>query len=283
MKYLFQLKRLLGDFYRLIFKKALVKFYGTRQISFKRYNNLKLDIDFNKDVDFRIFIRKFEDQILYVFQKLLNPDSIVLDIGANIGLYSLIAAQKVKGENHIYAFEPAPKAYQNLLKNISLNKAFHITAHNCCIADFEGEITLNICVDDAYNSIGTSPILQIQEQVNTPVITIDAFVEKYSLPKVDIIKIDTEGAEMLVFEGARKTLENFSPIIFFEINQKVLQGFDYSSKDLLIFLETYGYQIFDINKNNQLKKFDVKNFTSDSDGLVAFPSDFDVNLLRKVL
>ncbi|MEI7584597.1 FkbM family methyltransferase [Runella sp.] len=202
------------------FKKILVKFYGTRIISFNRYNNLKLDIDFNKDVDFRIYIRKFEDHILFVFQKLLSVDSIVLDIGANIGWYSLIAAQKIKAENHIYAFEPASNAYQKLLKHISLNEASQISAHNCCIADYEGEILLNICEDDAYNSVGNSPILNIQEQVNSPVINIDAFIEKYRIPKVDIIKIDTEGAEMLVLKGAKKTLQKFSPVIFLKLIKK---------------------------------------------------------------
>jgi FkbM family methyltransferase len=179
-----------------------------------------LDIDFNKDVDFRIYIRKFEDHILFVFQKLLSVDSIVLDIGANIGWYSLIAAQKIKAENHIYAFEPASNAYQKLLKHISLNEASQISAHNCCIADYEGEILLNICEDDAYNSVGNSPILNIQEQVNSPVINIDAFIEKYRIPKVDIIKIDTEGAEMLVLKGAKKTLQKFSPVIFLKLIKK---------------------------------------------------------------
>jgi FkbM family methyltransferase len=150
----------------------------------------------------------------------LRPNDLFIDIGANIGWYSLIAAQKIKAENHIYAFEPASNAYQKLLKHISLNEASQISAHNCCIADYEGEILLNICEDDAYNSVGNSPILNIQEQVNSPVINIDAFIEKYRIPKVDIIKIDTEGAEMLVLKGAKKTLQKFSPVIFLKLIKK---------------------------------------------------------------
>lgn len=143
---------------------------------------------------------------------ILEEGDIVFDLGANIGLFSCVAASK---GCQVYAFEPTPSIIENLKKNQCLYNDFWIEPYAVC--DYEG--TAKFYVNSANNSSGDSDtgmnsmILKNSgmEEIEVPTITIDAFVKLRGLKSVDFIKADIEGAERDMLKGAFQTLKDYAP------------------------------------------------------------------------
>jgi FkbM family methyltransferase len=158
--------------------------------------------------------RKFQD-FCRVF---LNKDSIALDIGANIGVTSLIISHYLS-EGKVFSLEPGKNVFTLLKKNITDNNVSNITAINYAVSDKSQRVSFleNSAWGHIDSSIGN---IEVDEASETSVMaySIDDLVEKLDLKRVDFIKIDTEGFEPQAFSGAIKTIERFQPIIYFELN-----------------------------------------------------------------
>lgn len=234
------------------------------------FTNIKIWLNLKRDVDKGIYLGTFEFNNTFIFSNLIKKDSVILDIGANIGLYTLLAAYKLQNTGKIYSFEPSKVAIGELKKNIENNKFSNITTFEVALADTNGEKVFYRCEDDAYNSLNAITMQEVvsKEIVNT--ITLDEFARSNKLEKIDIIKIDAEGMDFDILKGARFILEKFRPIIFCEINEFYL---DESLKENFInYLEKHNYELL-IAKNYkiflQLKKLDVsKDHNSE---IICFP------------
>lgn len=158
----------------------------------------------------------FEKETLELFIKLIANSTTILDIGANTGLYSLIASSNCSAK--VYAFEPVPKVYERLLENIRINNATNIIAHSMAITNYDGEI-------DIYVSRGKIPtdsstrkgFREDSVPIQVPAATLDSFVQSNKIGKVDILKIDTESTENLVLAGAKILLKESRPLIICEV------------------------------------------------------------------
>jgi len=202
-------------------------------------------------IDENFFWGDFEADNLSFFQNLIKEEMVIFDIGANVGLYSLTAAAKMKNAIKIHAFEPADIPFNRLHKNIELNKFKNITVHNLGVSDKEGTVEFNICEDDAYNSIGSAPMQKITKKVKINVTSIDSFCQKNNIQSIDIVKIDTEGAEFLILTGGAKIFESKNaPVLFCEYNRLTASGYDYTLHDYEEQLKLYGYKIFEIKNGN---------------------------------
>ncbi len=136
----------------------------------------------------------------------LEPNDVVFDCGANLGLFSAYAASKAKT---VYAFEPVPKTYQIMQQVAALHN--NIEACNFAISDKTGMVRMtntealagNKLINDIDNCGTTS--------VEVPCITLDEFVERNRIKRVDFIKADIEGAESKMLLGAKNILQRFEP------------------------------------------------------------------------
>ncbi len=140
----------------------------------------------------------------------LSEGDVVLDCGANLGLFSAYAAGK---GCKVYAFEPVPAAMKNLLQTISLYPGA-IEGIPWAISHSEGTTLITNMVegwDICRNSILEQAISSSGETVEVPMTSIDRFVEQRGLERVDFIKADIEGAERWMLEGAKETLKRFAP------------------------------------------------------------------------
>lgn len=221
--------------------------------------NIRLNMEL--DVDRYFYLGRFEYETIWFFKKVLKPGMIVFDVGGNIGIFSLIAANKVNNSGSIYAFEPAEKANKIFNENISLNKINNISLFKLGVADKAGTLAFHVCEDDAYNSLGDKPQNDVIYTTEIEVISIDEFCKKNGIEKIDVLKIDTEGAESKIIAGAKRMLEgNKAPIVFCEYNRRV------QSKDDLAKLEAsfkdYGYKLYYL-KYGTLKKFNSNSPSSD--------------------
>jgi FkbM family methyltransferase len=180
------------------------------------------------NITYKLDISDYQQWLIYFYCKSDSSDHLltylensrfIFDIGANIGQTSLniLRTQRNKGiEPQIYAFEPFPDTFDTLTTNVNLNNA---TNEINCINKGLGAQTglLPMLKHNAGNSGGFRITKQnTVDTIQVEITTLDTFVFENKIPKVDFIKIDVEGFEIEVLNGAKNTLQTFRPILIFE-------------------------------------------------------------------
>lgn len=155
--------------------------------------------------DFKTYVEIYISNV-YFFEMIKRRMNII-DVGANVGLYSMLASEKIGNTGKVIAVEPEPRNYNNLIKNIKLNRYKNTICKNIALTNHKGFERLYV---DSFNPLTHSLILYKNKKsfIKVPVTTIDKLVKELTINKVDIIKIDAEGAEIPILEGAEKTLKN---------------------------------------------------------------------------
>lgn len=182
----------------------------------------------------------FESQDISTVLKLLPKNPVVIDIGANFGIYSVVIASTFRN-SEIHSFEPVPHTSTLLRSNVKRNCVdAQITINNAAVGSESGHLMITT---DRYagNYLLTGNCYDGTSQ-DVPVIRLDDYVAEKGLSRVDFIKCDVEGAELLVMKGARKTLELMHPIIMLEIAEEWTRRFGYTPDELIDFMSGYGYK-----------------------------------------
>lgn len=194
---------------------------------------------------------RFERHELDFILKILRPGMTFFDVGANVGLYSLAAAKKLV-DGRVFSFEPCQWTYQRLLRNAELNGLQNVSAIRTALGEFSGQavLQLNAPGKDGLNTIGRPhhPDSEIIGQETVPMTTLDEFTARANISRVDVMKVDIEGAEMFLFRGARNLLEQqASPLILYESDAMLTAGFSYHPIETMWLLERHGYSFFVID------------------------------------
>jgi len=186
---------------------------------------------------------KFEEPDKAFCEKVIHKDDVVFDVGANFGWYTILFSKLVGPQGKVYSFEPIPKEQVLLSRNIALNAASNVTLGRYVVgAEEKAEVPLYIPV--AYGPAYASVIpdhahdAKHSRTVMAQMTTLDAYVRKHNIKKVDFIKCDVEGYETPVFEGAKKLIAEFKPIVLAEVSR-----FKTDQRAFEIFIER-GYEIF---------------------------------------
>lgn len=174
-----------------------------------------------------------------ILRDFLRPGMTFLDVGANVGYFSLLAASLVGRRGAVVSYEPTPEVARRLRENASLN-GFAIQVREGAVADEEGSLTFFKGRSDSegnslYPDFATSP------SFNVPAFTLDAEAARLGLQAVHMIKIDAEGAEPRVLRGARQVIERFKPVMLIEGNQRKLVEGGASIPQLRSQLHDMGY------------------------------------------
>lgn len=171
---------------------------------------------FTSDINTSAIYFGINNKHLFDFYKQhLTDNSIFLDIGANVGIHTL-AAHSANQSVDIHAFEPSPDIHSRLKRNISENKTTRIYLHQLALSNTVGELYFNDKSADA--NIGTSQISLTPTELKVKVSTVDTLFAKEP-KRVSLIKIDVEGFEPGVLEGAREVLTKDTPAIILEFNR----------------------------------------------------------------
>ncbi|MEO1828267.1 MAG: FkbM family methyltransferase [Pseudomonas sp.] len=190
-----------------------------------------------------------------VFLKSVFCDgSVFLDVGANLGWYSLVLARHCPA-SQVFAFEPIPSTVEALERNIHLNALGNIQVVNKGVSNQEGEFTFLFAPDV---SGATSLKLTGQDRGRTSIqnivcktTTIDAFCAAQNIIP-SLLKIDVEGAELMVVQGAEKVLQS-TPIILMELLRKWSKVFGYHPNDVFVLLKKYGYHAWVFREDGLLE------------------------------
>jgi FkbM family methyltransferase len=172
-----------------------------------------------------------------------NSNTIFFDIGANIGWYS-IYFDKLFTRLHIHAFEPVKVAYEQFQRNMVLNGSGSIVANNLGLADRNGTVDFYVSPSLlAASSLADTYQTHDKVKVKGEIRRLDDYCgENHIAP--DFIKCDVEGAELLVFKGAEKTLSEAKPLVMTELLRKWAKCFDYHPNDVIDLFKKKGYSCY---------------------------------------
>ena len=242
-----------GDSGNSIYKYVINK-WPTAGIVPCKFDSIKFNLYNDCDdhlVNHFYYGTKYEEESdLKLFKGLAKASEIILDIGANTGLFSILSAIS-SPDSTIYAFEPYQTNYKRLQKNISLNSIKNIHTQEIAIADKDALITFNIpknkkisCVSSAEQNFSKKIHPELEwEYIHVKAITLDSFAKQTINKKINLIKCDVESFEMNVFKGAHSILETDKPTIIFEC------FLDEERKDFFNkILNTYSYYVYLILK-----------------------------------
>ena len=203
----------------------------------------------------------YEKELGTVLKKLLLPKSVFIDIGANIGYFSLIASRAVPTAT-IIAFEPVSYLFAALQENIALNNIKNIQPVLAAVGE-KNEKSLMYLSDSSNTGMSSLRQPENYSGINelTDVISLDNWFADSGLTKVDIIKIDVEGNELGVLRGMNDIANKLQPHILLELNPETLAYFGLTSTDVLTHISHLNYLPFTITESGKLKRFQENQVT----------------------
>lgn len=183
----------------------------------------------------------YEQEDSEMIYKLITPENVIFDIGANIGWYSNhMAAMQTTGK--VYGFEPIPETFKKLVDNTNLNGFKNISLNNLAFSEKKQRLTFYY--SPAQTGASSSRNITEREDIvklECNSVSVDDFVHENNISKVDFIKCDVEGAELFVYQGATETLKKHKPIVFTEMLRKWSAKFGYHPNDIISLFTQLGY------------------------------------------
>lgn len=191
---------------------------------------------------FQRVLSLYEKEKMNAISKLLKPGATFVDVGGNVGDYSLLAARIVGDAGRVICFEPAPANYRWIEKSIDLNGYRNIRLSTVALSDAEGEASLYLGAQCGFHTLlkdqaeRQAGVIQVKTQ------TLDSVLDEMGCATVDMMKVDVEGAELRVLKGARDTLQrNPNVILFLELHP----GMGLDSREVCDFLRAQGFTLFE--------------------------------------
>ncbi len=187
-------------------------------------------------------------------------------MGANIGDTVLTSAKQVGPSGIVWAVEPHPRTYEFLVSNLRLNHVQNVKPINCAAGETAGEVRFEDDRRDDMNRVGAGAL-------TVPVQRLDDLVT--SREPIALLKVDVEGYEKRVFDGAPEILDG-TYSVHFEVSDRHFSYFGYEIRELLKLITAKGFLIFSIRSNGYLEEIDQDYQTGNVENLIALrdPADF---------
>jgi FkbM family methyltransferase len=201
---------------------------------------VRISVRLDRDEDLAYWTNRYEQHDdVRVFVSLLRPGMVVIDVGANIGMYTMLAARAVGPGGRVFGFEPVPHVYQRLTGNLAVSGITNATPHRIALSDTTGTASFYLGRNDSMGSLYRA---QTAAAIEVPTETLDGFLERNGVERVDAMKIDAEGAEMHIVRGARRLLGRTDrPLLFVEHNDTALRAAGSSAQELFEAIVGHGY------------------------------------------
>lgn len=202
---------------------------------------------------------------------LIRDGMTVFDIGANIGIWAIGAAKRVGSIGRVHAFEPLESNFSRLLSNIEINQSSNVIPQQIALSDRAGSCKFypspnkNSGVGRVVMEDWAGPHCTVQA------ITLDEYCARYDVSSVHFLKLDVEGAELLVLKGSTQLLGgSMPPVIIFEMGRFMAADLKCSPEEVESFLASFGYSIY-AKRNGKWIPVDLSGFIGPED-LLAIPS-----------
>ncbi len=166
-----------------------------------------------------------------LFEKIVSPGSIVFDVGANVGFYTMLASVLVGKGGSVYAFEPVPRNLHFLKRHMQMNRLKNVTVVEAAVSDYGGKAAFDVGAGPAVGRLETHGQLEVE------VVNLDGLIKNGKVPPPDFIKLDIEGGEGAALRGARSTLAQSHPTIFLATHGPGVH------RECCEFLQSMGYEL----------------------------------------
>lgn len=230
--------------------------------------DLDLNLSLSEHMQRRIFWTGYYNRRLVVlFDHMLKPGMTVMDLGANIGEISMTAAKRVGRSGRVIAFEPIDSIADQLQTNATRNQLGQITVVRVGLSDIPADsVPLYASCgqgvpNDEHRGLGSlfgekkgAPELQ-----QIPITTLDIWLAAHPVDRIDLIKIDIEGAELPCLKGAEDALRRFRPVLIVEVQDITATTAGYQASDILAFLSGLGYTFKTIRHGGRLTALTKNN------------------------
>jgi len=190
----------------------------------------------------------YEPELLYL-ERVLSPGKVFVDAGANFGIYTLLASKIVGEGGRVISFEPSSRVFPVLRRNIALNGFKNVLAFPLALTDKQGLAQLYYHSAVGCDSLGKDASFEqdaYSEEVETK--SLDNVLKCTSVGRVDVIKLDVQGAEELVLRGANEIVTFMRPVVIFEFFPQGAASLGLSPNGTWDFLEGHGYEFFIVDE-----------------------------------
>lgn len=264
--------------------QSLLRFMGWQ--IYKRLTHRYIDIQLIPDAKIRCHPDSYSaaavlycglydyDEMNFLLRYLRAEDSFI-DVGANVGVYTLLAASKIHAGS-LHSFEVLPKNHARLQENLRLNQFNQVKTYALAVSDQPGTVALNLAEGDSMPFITHT---QTNNTITVTTDTLDNLLQNRSFTNLTLAKMDIEGAELLALKGAVSLLKQQRPYVWIlEINDAV-SNFGHRKQDIVDFLYGYGYRLYsysaDTNKISPitLEQKQGNNVLAITDSAVDFVRD----------
>jgi FkbM family methyltransferase len=215
-------------------------------------DGITYELDLSQGIDFAIYLANiYERQTKLALRRLVDPSSLVLDIGANIGAHTLHLAKLVGAMGRVIAFEPTDFAFRKLCRNLELNPDLStcVTPCHCFLTEQDGDGVPN-AVYSSWPLIRAAGLhaKHLGREMRTEAAqsrSVDSVLAELADRKVRLVKLDVDGFECQVLGGATTLLRNTRPIFVMELSPYVLEERGASLEELFSFFTPNGYVFYD--------------------------------------
>lgn len=233
-------------------RRSIWTYFNTRKIAapleVSWYYGQKLRLYLGNDLSKQLFVSGCIDPNEFVLlDRLLAPGMVFIDVGANEGVYAVFASARVGGTGAVWAVEPSRREMQRTGANLELNAIGNVRSFPVALADSDGEGRLLVAgyEHEGHNTLGAfiyDTVLLREEIVQLR--RLDTLVAEFGLDRVDIMKLDVEGAELRALVGARECIRRFRPFVLFEANDRALRQQGTNRDEVIKFLVSQSYRLY---------------------------------------
>jgi FkbM family methyltransferase len=226
-------------------------------------------------LDHELMYGAFEEAEMRFVERLLRPGMTVVDVGAHHGLYTLLAAKRVGRRGRVIACEPSERERARLGKHLRVNRCRNVEVESCALGNERGEAELYL-VDgfrDWGNSLRPPAVAEATRSVSVAVRKLDDVLAERGIERVDFIKLDAEGGELAVLEGARRLLQTAPrPAILAEVEDVRTRPWGYPARAIMQQLARWNYRWFALSEMGTLYPASADEESYDAN-FVALPEE----------
>jgi FkbM family methyltransferase len=246
-------------------------------------NGMKIKVAWNDHVGRHIYERGYyEEETVNVITALLRPGMVFFDVGAHVGQYTLTASCLVGEDGQVHSFEPDPDTFRWLAGNTTQNglRNVHLNQLALCDETSTKELFLATAQDVGSNSL-SEPFNYSGKKFTVRCTTVNEYIKAKNIERIDVMKMDIEGAEYAALIGASEILQGKDkPTLIIEFEERRQQAFGSSCRKLAELLKNNGYVVFVLGQFHEeyVPKFD----DPPTFNVLAIPESKKVTVLAKL-
>jgi FkbM family methyltransferase len=213
-------------------------------------NGLKLKLDPRDYFQCMMLYGRWGLELLELFERYVRPGDTVLDVGAQIGFYSIHLGRMVTASGRVYSFEPDPLPFEYLRDSLAVSEMDWVRVEPFALSAREGKIDFDVSPVFGWSTAVRNSHLTGLRRISVPTFPLDTLVERGKVPgKIRLAKIDVEGFELEVLRGMHGVLRRARPILIIEINRPMLDFQGTTPLEVFEFIRSFGYKVYKIQVN----------------------------------